>query len=65
MAVQIHGAARTPEERLHKERLELGVDHALVGNLVGYTGNAAIGVSWQIFIVILKVFAIAFTAIAA
>jgi len=23
------------------------VDHALVGNLVGYTGNAAIGVSWS------------------
>ena len=26
------------------------VDHAMVGNYVGYTGNAAIGVSWQIFI---------------
>ncbi len=25
------------------------VDHVLVGHLVGYTGNAAIGVSWQIF----------------
>ncbi len=31
---QIHGAARTPEERLHKERLELGVDHALVGGVL-------------------------------
>jgi putative MATE family efflux protein len=29
------------------------VDHALVGHLVGYTGNAAIGVAWQIFIVII------------
>jgi len=28
------------------------VDHTMVGNLVGYTGNAAIGVSWQIFIVV-------------
>jgi putative nucleotidyltransferase with HDIG domain len=31
---QIHGSARTPEERLHKERLELGVDHALVGGVL-------------------------------
>ena len=31
---QIHGAARTPEERIHKERLELGVDHALVGGVL-------------------------------
>src|SRR3954468_4679002 len=31
---QIHGQARTPEERLHKERLELGVDHALVGGVL-------------------------------
>jgi putative nucleotidyltransferase with HDIG domain len=31
---QIHGAARTPEERLHRERLELGVDHALVGGVL-------------------------------
>src|SRR5262245_5318871 len=29
------------------------VDHALVGHLVGYTGNAAIGVAWQIFIVVI------------
>jgi putative MATE family efflux protein len=29
------------------------VDHALVGHLVGYTGNAAIGVAWQIFIIII------------
>ncbi len=29
------------------------VDHALVGHLVGFTGNAAIGVAWQIFIVVI------------
>lgn len=29
------------------------VDHILVGNLVGYIGNAAIGVSWQIFLVVI------------
>ena len=29
------------------------VDHALVGHLVGYAGNAAIGVSLQIFIVVI------------
>jgi putative nucleotidyltransferase with HDIG domain len=31
---QVHGAARTPEERLHSERVELGVDHALVGGVL-------------------------------
>jgi putative MATE family efflux protein len=29
------------------------IDHAMVGHYVGYTGNAAIGVSWQIFLVII------------
>jgi putative MATE family efflux protein len=29
------------------------VDHALVGNLVGFRANAAIGVSWQIFLVVI------------
>ena len=29
------------------------IDHILVGHLVGFTGNAAIGVSWQIFIVVI------------
>ncbi len=29
------------------------VDHALVGHLVGFRGNAAIGVAWQIFIVVI------------
>jgi putative MATE family efflux protein len=29
------------------------VDHAMVGHYVGFTGNAAIGVSWQIFLVVI------------
>jgi putative MATE family efflux protein len=29
------------------------IDHAMVGHFVGYTGNAAIGVSWQIFILVI------------
>jgi putative MATE family efflux protein len=28
------------------------IDHAMVGHFVGYTGNAAVGVSWQIFLVV-------------
>ncbi len=28
------------------------VDHIIVGNVVGFKGNAAIGVSWQIFLVV-------------
>ena len=28
------------------------VDHAMVGHYVGFTGNAAIGISWQIFLVV-------------
>src|SRR5262249_11525213 len=34
-------------------RLQGIVDHALVGNLVGFTANAAIGAGWQIFIVVI------------
>jgi putative MATE family efflux protein len=29
------------------------IDHVLVGQLLGYTANAAIGVSWQIFLVVI------------
>jgi putative MATE family efflux protein len=29
------------------------IDHAMVGHYVGFIGNAAIGVSWQIFLVII------------
>ena len=36
---QIHGPARTPEERLHYERRELGVDHALVGGVLARRWN--------------------------
>ncbi len=31
---QIHGEAQTPEARIHRERRELGVDHALVGGVL-------------------------------
>jgi len=31
---QVHGDAKTPEERTHRERRELGVDHALVGGVL-------------------------------
>jgi putative MATE family efflux protein len=37
------------------------VDHIMVGNLVGYTGNAAIGVSWQIFIIVIVFISSLFT----
>jgi len=32
--LQVHQGARTPEERVHRERRELGVDHALVGGVL-------------------------------
>lgn len=37
------------------------VDHAMVGNYVGYTANAAIGVSWQIFLVVIVFISSLFT----
>ncbi len=37
------------------------VDHTLVGHYVGFTGNAAIGVSWQIFLVVIVFVASVFT----
>ncbi len=37
------------------------VDHIVVGNVVGYKGNAAIGVSWQIFLVVVVFVASIFT----
>ncbi|KPJ75204.1 MAG: hypothetical protein AMS19_14210 [Gemmatimonas sp. SG8_23] len=37
------------------------VDHAMVGNYVGYTGNAAIGVAWQIFLVVVVFISSLFT----
>ena len=37
------------------------VDHIMVGRFVGYEGNAAIGVSWQIFIVVIVFISSLFT----
>lgn len=37
------------------------VDHITVGNVVGYQGNAAIGVSWQIFLVVVVLVGSIFT----
>jgi putative MATE family efflux protein len=37
------------------------IDHVLVGNMLGYTANAAIGVSWQIFLVVIVFMASLFT----
>jgi len=37
------------------------VDHIMVGRYVGYTANAAIGVSWQIFLVVIVFIASLFT----
>ena len=37
------------------------VDHVLVGNLIGYRANAAIGVSWQIIIVVIVFISSVFT----
>lgn len=37
------------------------VDHIMVGHIVGFTGNAAIGVSWQIFIIVIAFITSLFT----
>ncbi|MFN8574961.1 MAG: MATE family efflux transporter [Gemmatimonadaceae bacterium] len=37
------------------------VDHVLVGHLVGFNGNAAIGVSWQIFLIVIAFISSLFT----
>ena len=37
------------------------VDHAMVGNFIGFVGNAAIGVSWQIVVVIVVFLSSLFT----
>jgi Na+-driven multidrug efflux pump len=37
------------------------IDHAMVGNIVGFTGNAAIGVSWQIVLVVIVFISSLFT----
>src|SRR2546428_13870449 len=40
------------------------IDHVMVGHYVGYTANAAIGVSWQIIIVVIVFMTSLFTGIA-
>ena len=40
------------------------IDHVMVGNFVGYTANAAIGVSWQIIIVVVVFATSVFTGMA-
>ena len=40
------------------------IDHAMVGHFVGYTANAAIGVSWQIIIVVVVFVSSLFTGMA-
>src|SRR6476646_9788705 len=37
------------------------VDHVMVGHYVGFTGNAAIGVGWQIFLVVIVFISSLFT----
>ena len=40
------------------------IDHAMVGQFVGYTANAAIGVSWQIILVVVVFISSLFTGMA-
>jgi putative MATE family efflux protein len=40
------------------------IDHAMVGHFVGYTANAAIGVSWQIILVVIVFISSMFTGMA-
>jgi putative MATE family efflux protein len=40
------------------------LDHSMVGHAVGYTGNAAIGISWQIFLVVIVFISSVYTGMA-
>ena len=40
------------------------IDHVMVGNFIGYTANAAIGVSWQIVLVVIVFMSSVFTGMA-
>src|SRR5215510_12557895 len=40
------------------------IDHVMVGHFVGYVGNAAIGVSWQIIVVVVVFITSVFTGMA-
>jgi putative MATE family efflux protein len=37
------------------------IDHVMIGNFVGFQGNAAVGVSWQIFLVVIVFISSLFT----
>ena len=37
------------------------IDHVMVGHIVGFAGNAAIGVAWQIFVVVIAFISALFT----
>src|ERR1700689_2603482 len=45
---QVHRGARTPEERIHQERRELGVDHALVGGVLARRWGLPVGIATTI-----------------
>src|SRR5262245_29859600 len=40
------------------------LDHTMVGHITGYRGNAAIGVSWQIFLVVIVFISSLYTGMA-
>ena len=40
------------------------IDHVMVGHYVGYTANAAIGVSWQVILVVIVFMSSLFTGMA-
>src|SRR5881296_2298788 len=40
------------------------IDHVMVGHFVGYTANAAIGVSWQIILIVIVFLSSLFTGMA-
>src|SRR6476620_4241517 len=40
------------------------IDHVMVGHYVGYVGNAAVGVSWQIIVVVVVFISSVFTGMA-
>jgi putative nucleotidyltransferase with HDIG domain len=42
---QVHQGAQTPEERIHQERRELGVDHALVGGVLARRWGMPVGIA--------------------
>jgi putative nucleotidyltransferase with HDIG domain len=42
---QVHQGAQTPEQRIHQERRELGVDHALVGGVLARRWGMPVGIA--------------------